>query len=304
MTAHAGIAWVTGASGFVGRHLVARLEAAGWRVHPAWARAGNPPRPQPPRGSVAFHVGGIAGGRGPAKAVMAANAELPVALYSLAARAGCRAFVFVSSAKVLGERFAEPLAEDAEHRPRGVYATSKALAERGLLASHSTARLPLAVVRPPLVYGPGAKGRFAQLRRALASGVPLPLADAQALRSWVSVVNLADALVVLGARAAAAGEARVWHVDDGQDVSSAEFCRRLAAAFGRRARLFRVPGLARAAAMTGERGPLAAIFAPARLSSARLRAECAWVPPQSLEAALASMASGGRGRGDRGAKEA
>ena len=48
-------------------------------------------------------------------------------------------------------------------------------------------------------------------------------------------------------------------------------------------------------AMTGERGPLAAVFALARLPNARLRMECAWMPPQPLESALASVAS------DRGA---
>lgn len=292
MTSFPRTAWVTGAGGFVGRHLAARLDAAGWRVQRARARSGQPPKPEPTPGAVAFHVGGIAGGRRSFSDLVAANAQLPLGLYPLAARAGCRAFVFVSSAKVLGECSAEPLAEQAERRPRGAYATSKAVAEQGLLTLHAQARLPLAIVRPPLVYGPGAKGSFSHLLRALNRGLPLPFADARALRSWVSAANLADALAVLGERTALVGGARIWHVSDGRDASTAELCRALAAALGRRARLFRAPGLAGAAAALAERGPLAGVFGPARLCSARLRGECAWTPPQSLQAALAAVAAG------------
>ena len=288
-------AWVTGTTGFLGRHLIQRLAAAGWLVTPARARPGTQPYPPPVPDAVVFHVGGLAGGRRRRSEFMAANCQLPLALYRLAARSGCRGFVFVSSAKVLGERCAKPVAETAPRRPVGAYAESKAKAEEALLSAHADTRLPLAIVRPPLVYGPGAQGQLQWLSRGLARGLPLPLRDATAPRSRVAVANLADALVLLGALVAdeprdSRSAPSIWHVTDGEDRSTADFCRALAAALGRRARLWRLPGLALAARSRGGAGPLVSAFAPFRLDAERLRRECGWTAPQTPAAALAETA--------------
>ena len=190
---------------------------------------------------------------------------------------------------------AQPVAETAPRRPVGAYAESKARAEEALLSACADARLPLAVVRPPLVYGPGARGQLQWLSRCLARGLPLPLRDATAPRSRVAVANLADALVLLGALIA--DEPRdprpapsIWHVTDGEDRSTADFCHALAMALGRSARLWRLPGLALAARSRAGAGPLVGAFAPFRLDAERLGRECGWTAPQTPAAALAEMA--------------
>ena len=287
-------AWVTGTSGFVGGRLAERLAAAGWRVVKGRARYGEVPAPTPAPGSVVFQVGGLAGGRRPAADFHAANCALPVALYELAARRGCGGFVFVSSAKVLGEICPQPADESAPRRPVGAYAESKSLAEERLCAAHRRRGLPLAIVRPPLVYGPGARGGFRLLSRCLARGVPLPLANASGARSVVSVANLADALARVGERlpnAAPPQDMATWHVTDGEDLSTARLCRMLARHLGRGASLWCLPSPLRAAAdrLLGE-AVFTSAFAPLRLDDSALRQALDWRQPQSLEEGIRDAA--------------
>ena len=282
-------AWLTGSSGFVGGRLARHLDGAGWRVARARVRFGGAPMPAPAADDVVFHVAGLAGGRRSRAAFLAANCELPVRLYEAAARRGCRGFVFVSSAKVLGASLVSPASEDAPRQAAGAYAESKARAEERLLAAHARHGLPLAIVRPPLVYGPGARGHFRLLLWCVARGVPLPLADADGLRSLVSVANLAAVLEVVGAALGDARQrgARIWHVADGEDVSTAALCRDLAGHLGRHAALWRLPGPVRTGAerVVGP-GPFASAFTPFRLDDGALRREHGWSPPQSRDQAL------------------
>lgn len=288
-------AWVTGAGGFVGGHLARHLAETGWRVSRPRVRYGALLEPAPAPTDVIFHVGGLAGGRRPHADFLAANCALPVALYEAAVRHGCRGFVFVSTAKVLGEVCAQAAREDALRRPLGAYAESKALAEERLLAARERHGLALAIVRPPLVYGPGVRGRLRLLLRCLARGVPLPLADATGARSIVSVANLAHALALLGtglaASAAPLRSATIWHVTDGEDISYAALCRALAEQLGRKARLWRLPSPARAvvSGLAGD-AALASTFAPLRLDDGAVRRELGWVPPQSRAEAIRATA--------------
>ena len=95
------------------------------------------------------------------------------------------------------------------------------------------------IVRPPLVYGAGVKGNFAQMLKVLAKGIPLPLASCSNLRSLVYVENLVDALIVCATHPAAAGQ--TYLVSDGEDISTPDLLRRLGAAMGHPARLFPCP---------------------------------------------------------------
>ena len=287
-----GAAWVTGAGGFVGGHLLTGLAEADWRVFRARARPGEPPSAPPRRDDVVFHAGGLAGGHASPGRYLAANCHLPVALYHLAADVHCRGFVFVSSAKVLGEQGPAPLDEGASRSPVGAYAKSKAEAEVRLLAAHARRGLPLAIVRPPLVYGRGVKGRFRLLLWCLARAVPMPLADATGDRSWVSATNLSDALALVGSQL---GDrltgASVWHVTDGRDISTAALCRTLASHLGKAATLWRPPSPVRAALgqLTGG-ARSAGGSASFRLKAEALGEQFGWSPPQPLDDALAETA--------------
>ena len=283
----AGSAWITGASGFIGRRLCCHLRRTGWRVATARRRRGEY-ADLPKAGDIVFHAGAIAHRHNQGlPAYMAANCELAVDLYQRASDIGAAGFVFLSTAKVLGESSERALSVDAPRRPHGPYAQSKAAAEARLLAAWQRHKLALAIVRPPLVYGPGVRANFGTLLNALARGLPLPLANAHGPRSFVALANLVDALGMIGS----ALESRtldVWHVTDGQDIDVATLCRTLAVSMGRQARLWRLPpsvlGIARRASGLATLG--ARIYDPFRLDDSALPTALGWTAPQSLDAAL------------------
>lgn len=176
------------------------------------------------------------------------------------AAAGGASFLFLSSAKVHGESSKTPFREDSPLAPQDIYAESKARAEARLRA---IAGMRLAVLRPPLVYGPGVKANFLALMSAVARGLPLPLASIRNRRSLVYVGNLCDAII------ACLDKEGTFLVSDGEPVSTPQLAREIGEALGRPARLF----------------PFPTSFLPEKLSrslevdDAHIRRALGWKPP-------------------------
>lgn len=210
---------VTGASGFVGRTLCASLAAAGHGQVPlAQAQA-------------VVHLAAIAHRQASEAELRRVNVDLAVQTAREAAAAGAR-FVFLSSLKVHGEASVRPFREDSPIAPQDRYAESKARAEEALRAIPG---LRLAVLRPPLAYGPGVKANFLALMKAVARGWPLPLASVDNRRSLIYVGNLAAAIL------ACLDREGTFLVSDGPALSTPQLCREIGAALGRPARLFAFP---------------------------------------------------------------
>ena len=132
-----------------------------------------------------------------------------------------------------------PFSEADVLTPRGIYGISKAAAEAGLKAMAQDQGMQITVVRPPLVYGAGAKGNFDLLARAVMRGIPLPFGSIRNRRAFVSVENLNSFIVDRLARADRGFD--VFLVADAEQVSTPEFIRRLAKAVGATSRLLPVP---------------------------------------------------------------
>jgi len=210
---------VTGASGFIGRTLCAALTGAGHELAALEASR------------AVVHLAAIAHRRASRDDLQRVNVGLAVETAKKAAAVGAR-FVFMSSVKVHGELSAAPFRADSPVRPQDRYAESKAHAEEALRALPG---LRLAILRPPLVYGPGVKANFLTLMRAVARGWPLPLASVNNRRSLVYVGNLAAAILACLEREG------TFLVSDGPAISTPQLCRELGDALGRPARLFAFP---------------------------------------------------------------
>lgn len=105
------------------------------------------------------------------------NTHAAIHLGRSAEAAGVSQFVFLSSIK----------ARDAKDR----YGRSKLLAEQGLQLECN--RMALTIVRPCMVYGPGGKGTFTALSKAMTKHFPLPLGGINNnRRSVLFVDNLVD----------------------------------------------------------------------------------------------------------------
>ncbi len=113
-----------------------------------------------------FHVAGIVHMRESAVEALLykrVNCDLAVETAQKAKREGVRQFVFMSTMGVYGMDSGVITPETAP-APRSLYGRSKLAAEAGL-STLADADFRLAVLRPPLVYGPGCKGNFQPLKR-------------------------------------------------------------------------------------------------------------------------------------------
>lgn len=208
-----------------------------------------------------------------------------------AAQAGVRRLVFLSSVKALGESSPDGALTDASRpKPRDPYGVSKWEAEQGLAQVARESAMEIVILRPPLVYGPGVKGNFRALVRLLDRGVPLPLGAIRNRRSLLYLGNLVDAIALCLAHDAAAG--KTYLIRDGEDLSTPDLARRLAAALGRPARFFPLPGavLRLAAGCLGRTAEAERLLGSLVLDDGAIRRDLGWRPPFTLEAGLGATA--------------
>jgi UDP-glucose 4-epimerase len=306
---------VTGASGFVGSAVLKRLVSDGHEAMASVRRA-----PEEPVAGVSYVAGAdLVSGTGWEAAVRGADAVIHAAarvhvmeeraadplaefrranvdgtlrLAEAAAAAGVRRFVFLSSIKVNGEttQAGRPFRADDPPQPLDPYGVSKLEAEEALFALSQRTGMGVAVVRPPLVYGPGVKANFRAMMGLLQRRLPLPLGAARAKRSLVALENLVDLLMRCLDHPEAAG--RVFLVSDGEDLSVAEMLKRLGAALGRRPLLLPVPpaAIALAARLAGRGAVAQRLLMPLQVDIEPTRRLLGWSPPVPVDEAFARTA--------------
>ena len=249
---------VTGATGFIGRALVAALAERGVEVRAAVRRRGQ--RVVGAREHVVVgdmggevrweeglegvdcvvHLAGRVHTDGTEEEFYRVNCEGTRQLVEAARRSGVRRVVYLSSLAVLdGHGSMRAVTEEVPAKPRTAYGRSKLAAERVLLDAVEEGRLEVTIVRPPLVYGPRAPGNMVRMVRLVAREVPLPLGAIKNKRSFVCIDNLVGFLILCMSHPKAEGE--VFNVADDEYVSTPELARLLGQFLGVRVRLIPVP---------------------------------------------------------------
>ena len=206
------------------------------------------------------------------------------------AQHGVKRFIFVSTVKVLGEGKSEPYWDTDLALPADAYAVSKWEAEQMLRQISAETGMEVVVLRPPLVYGPGVKGNFQRLMQAIDKRRPLPLGAIQNQRSLIYLGNLIDAIRLCITHPNAAGKA--FLVSDGDDVSTPELVRRIAASLGRRPFLLPVPvsWMRRAGRVLGKQAAVDRLLGSLCLDMSTLRDELGWTPPYTMQEGLKATA--------------
>ncbi len=216
------------------------------------------------------------------------NVEGTLELAREAAAMGVQRFVFLSSIGVNGVR-TQPGAAFSEcdpPNPHNIYARSKLEAEQALRQLAERTGLEVVIIRPPLVYGAGVKANFADLMLAVQRGWPLPLASVKNRRSLVALDNLVDFIFTCMAHPQAANQ--IFLVSDGHDLSTAELVRGLAQAAGVQAHLYPIPQwvLQAGAALLGRSNDLQRLCGNLQVDISKARKLLDWSPPISLEEGL------------------
>ena len=201
---------------------------------------------------------------------------------------GVQRFIFISSIKVNGEQTQPncPYTEEDTPAPLDACGLSKLEAETGLLDLARETGLQVVIIRPPLVYGPGAKGNFARLNQVVAQGVPLPLGFVRNRRSLVALGNLVDLIMTCLDHPAAANQ--VFLAADGHDMSTTELLRELAVAMGKPSRLFPVPRelLLLGATLLGKKAVAQRVLGSLQVDISKARNLLGWSPPLTPQEGL------------------
>lgn len=305
---------VTGSSGFIGRHVIDELLRRSIKVRVACRQGSEVEHPVDNVEVVYLSGPGIAATdwadavancnavihlaarahvlrdrlEDPVRAFRLANVDYARACGEAAVIAGVQRFIFMSSVGVHGGTSgAQPIQAESPIKPHTPYACSKAEAEQALSEVVRGSGMTLTVVRPPLVYGPGAPGNFGVLVRAIARGLPLPLGSLTSnRRSFVAIDNLVDLIVTCLTHPAAANQ--TFLVSDKEDISTADLLLRLGSMMGKSARLMPVPvaWLAFGAKVLGKREMFQSLCGSLQVDISKTCTLLDWKPKVSVEEGL------------------
>lgn len=264
---------VTGATGFIGRHLVEKLVREGIAVR-AFSRSdakdqpfgpgvavvyGDVRDPQPIRLALkdvetVFHLAGKVhdlDGIGES----AEHEDVTVGgtrnLLAALGECGVKRLVFVSSLAVFGKGSSEGPSEAVTPENGSAYGRAKLRAERMVLDYGDKTGIHVSCLRPATVYGPGCKGNLPRMLRLIDRGLFPPLPDSGGRRSMVHVSDVVAASLLAASHPAANGQCYV--VTDGRSYSARELYETISHGFGKRVPRWSVPlGLLKAAARAGD----------------------------------------------------
>lgn len=244
---------VTGASGFVGRPLLAALLDAGYAVRAATRFAGTLPhsvdevvvpdfknavdwKPILKGVDVVIHLAGLAHTDSHDSAYDQINWTTTLDLARAAKEAGVHRFVFLSSMRAqAGPSAMHILHEQDDPHPTDQYGRSKLAAELTV----RSAGLPFTILRPVALYGPHPKANVKRLVQLAKLPLPLPFAGFTGRRSLLGIDNLIGAIFFVLNTPATIGE--TFLVADPAPLTLAEIFTMLRKALGRRPGLMSIP---------------------------------------------------------------
>lgn len=188
------IAAITGANGFIGRHICQRFATEGWSVRQIVRRDIEDGRLSEliADADVVVHAAGAT--RAPSRAMLRdSNVELTRRVVQMAGTSGARRIIFISSQAAAGPARSpeEGVTEESEPSPIEAYGRSKLDAETVVRLAASG--LEYIIIRPASVYGPGDRDFLAMFKLARL-GLAVHPGNRQQLISIVHVSDLVDAI--------------------------------------------------------------------------------------------------------------
>lgn len=229
-------ALVTGATGFVGSHLVERLKNEGidvtafvrkssdttllkeWGVRLAYGDLQDPKSIEEALKGIThvFHSGAIVSDWADPDLIYKINVEGTQTLLDKAAEAKVERFVHVSSLAVLGMHDHHQTDETAPYEKTGdSYCDTKIEAEKRVLAAYKEKGLPAVIIRPGFIYGPRDRQFLPRVLTFLKANKFMYIGDGEKILNLTYIHNLIEAIMLAAKNPNAVGQ--VYNVtDDGK----------------------------------------------------------------------------------------
>ena len=227
---------VTGATGFIGRHLVPRLRTEGFDVVEAGGASGDTADEATwrrfPASDVVVHLAG--------KSFVPESWEVPRLfvrtnlLGTIEALEYCRAhgarLVYLSS-YMYGDVARQPVPESTTLAAKNPYALSKKLAEEACEFYAERFVVPVTILRPFNIYGPGQSDTFLipSILNQMKAGREIHVKDLEPRRDYVYVVDVVEAIANASRRTGGFG---VFNVGSGTSHSVSELIRTIQDVWG------------------------------------------------------------------------
>ena len=296
---------VTGARGFIGRHLTEHLAGRGHEVVPVNRDDWDLTSEVSPAALISgcdavvhlaalVHVRGRPGDAAFARTMIETNLRGTERLARAAVAAGVARFVFLSSAAAYGRATGGRAVDEATPLdPVTPYGQSKRAAEETLRGIAQDTGLVTVALRPPLVYGPGAPGNFARLVWLASRGLPVPSGALQARRANISVTNLCG---LVACALAVDHPQRAAYVAAEPARPIGDIYRGLCAAAGRRPRIVPLPRGALRLALNaiGRSAAARTVLDDFIMDATAARRELGWTPQDLFTEELARAMAAAR----------
>lgn len=306
---------ITGATGFIGRHLVSdflsvdrpvtlavrHLEACprAWRNDERIKIVVTGPIETATNLGEVFenttfvvHLAGLAHVRQAIAAdevFIAANTIATAKLAAVAADRKVASFIHVSSLASITPNASLAMIDDStDNPPTTPYGRAKREAEKHILELSDKGIFAISL-RPPLVVGAEAKGNWGALQRLAAMGLPLPFASINNRRSLIGVDSLAAAIKHLCANQWSSEVSGNYCIADEEVFSLSRIVTELRRGMNMAPRLFRLPeAMLRAGGKAANREQMVAgLFGDLRVDSGRFRTIFGFEQPQNLATSIA-----------------
>ncbi|MGN7759158.1 NAD-dependent epimerase/dehydratase family protein [Chryseobacterium sp. 22532] len=230
---------ITGASGFVGKHLSKFLKGNSYNLQSLslrkeWGLERD--------ADAIIHLAGKAHDTANTsfeEEYFKINTELTKKLFDDFLVSDIKDFIYFSSVKATADTVDGILDEEHVSVPKTPYGKSKLFAEEYLLSKILPEGKRFFIIRPCMIHGPGNKGNLNLLYRIVEKGIPWPLAAFENKRSFLSIDNLNFLIYeLLKNKSISSG---IYNFADDKSISTNDLIEIIGKASGRKSILWRLP---------------------------------------------------------------
>ncbi|MBL9029433.1 MAG: NAD-dependent epimerase/dehydratase family protein [Caedimonas sp.] len=291
---------VTGATGFVGRHLCETLEREGYKVKKLSLSIQKDNFELFDKESkknfldlvkeaaCVIHLAAcVHVEKYPLEHYLLVNTKLTSWLAEESLKVGVRKFIFMSS--ILAER---PTLKDTAETVDApdYYGFSKLRAEQILMSLNKKEKTKFIILRTPIIYGPYVKANFLALLNLINKSLPLPLSLIKNRRSLLYIGNLVNAILTIIQKDVIKKE--IFRIADREYPSTPSLIRMLSKQMGKKVFLYPAPLylLKWCAILFHKKNAFKSLTENLEINNSDMREEFNWVPPYSMEEGLKKTA--------------